>query len=132
MPCVPTWCGSGRRLGGGSPSIRFSFEGHPAPERRLLRHHAGTHARILDRQLSHTEEGEIEQLSDQHNSMLHQLASPKVGFSTSTAVNLSGADSATSGPVPTYEGLLSAQKPISITPNDVRSLPRLTGSADGE
>ena len=33
-------------------------------------------------------------------------------------------------PVPTYAGVLSAPKAVTFTPNDVRSLPRLTGSAD--
>ena len=53
----------------------------------------GTAAIILDLQaieLQRMEEGKIEQLSDQHNSMLHQLATLKVGSinSISTAVKL--------------------------------------------
>ena len=78
-------------------------------------------AKIVDRELQRMENGEIDQLSQQHNSMLTQLSSLKVGSSTSTPVNLS---------VPTYAGVLFTQKSLSITPNDVRSLLPLTGSAD--
>ena len=85
-------------------------------------------ARILNRQFERMEDGEIEELTDQHNSMLIQLASLKVGSNSASAVNVS-TDSA-SVPVPTYAGVLSAPKSVTFTPNDVRTLPRLNGSAD--
>ena len=87
-------------------------------------------ARIANRELQRMETGEIDQLSEQHNSIPTQLASLEVGSSTSTAVNLSDVDSSSSVSVPTYAGVLSAQKLLSIATNDVRSLPRLTGSSD--
>ena len=51
------------------------------------------------------------------------------------SVTLSGSDP--SNPVPvqpvrTYAGALSATKVVTYTPNDVRSLPRLTASVDVE
>ena len=75
--------------------------------------------------------GAIDELSEQHNNMLHRLASLSV--SSSASVNLSesnGSNSVPTQPVPTYAGVLSAPKVVTFTPNDVRSLPRLTGSAD--
>ena len=87
--------------------------------------------RIINHQLKRMENGEIDQLSDQHNSMLQQLASMSVSGSSSAA--LSETDPSTPlpvQPVPTYAGVLSAPKAVTFTPNDVRSLPRLTGSAD--
>ena len=73
----------------------------------------------------------MDELSSQHNDILHQLASLSV--SSSASVNLSesnGSNSVPTQPVPTYAGVLSAPKVVTFTPNDVRSLPRLTGSAD--
>ena len=77
------------------------------------------------------ERGEIDELSTQHNDMLHQLASLSV--SSSASVSLSEYERSypvTSQPAPTYAGALSAPKADTFTPNDVRSLPRLNGSAD--
>ena len=76
------------------------------------------------------ERGEIDELSDQHNDMLHQLAGLTV--SSSASVSLSEFDRSNPvppQPVPTYAGVLSAPKAVTFTPNDVRSLPRLSGSA---
>ena len=85
--------------------------------------------RIVDHQLQRMEDGEIDQLSDQHNNMLQQLASLNFG-SSGVPVNLSGDNSSTSVPGPTYAGVLSAPKTVTVTPNDVRSLPRMTGDVD--
>ena len=77
------------------------------------------------------ERGEIDELSVQHNEMLHQLASLTV--SSSASVSLSESDRSnlvSTQPVPTYAGVLSAPKAVTFTPNDVRSLPRLIGSTD--
>ena len=77
------------------------------------------------------ERGEIDELSDQHNGMLHQLASLTV--SSSASISLSESDRSypvPTQPVPTYAGVLSAPKADTFTPNEVSSLPRLTGSAD--
>ena len=74
---------------------------------------------------------EIDELSVQHNEMLHQLASLTV--SSSASVSLSESDRSNpfpTQPVPTYAGVLSVPKAVTFTPNDVRRLPRLTGSAD--
>ena len=88
-------------------------------------------ASIVDRELEKMERGEIDQLSTQTNEMLHQLASLSV--TSSASVSLSESDRSNrvlSQPVPTYAGVLSAPKAVTFTPSDVRSLPRLTGSAD--
>ena len=85
---------------------------------------------IVNRELEKMERGEIDELSDQHNNMLHQLASLSV---SSSASHLSESDSSNhvpTQPVPVYAGVLSAPKAATFTPNDVRSLTRLTGSAD--
>ena len=77
------------------------------------------------------ERGEIDEFSEQHNNMLHQLASLSV--SSSASVNLSESDRSnpvSTQPVPTYAGVLSAPKAVTFTPKDVRRLPRLPGSAD--
>ena len=77
------------------------------------------------------ERGEIDELSDEHNDMLHQLAS--LTISSSASVNLSESNRSNhvpTQPVPTYAGVPSAPKVVTFAPNDVRSLPRLTGSAD--
>ena len=74
---------------------------------------------------------EIDELSDHNNDTRHQLAS--VTVSSSASVFLSESDRSNpvpTQPVPTYAGALSAPKAVSFTPNDVRSLPRSTGSAD--
>ena len=73
----------------------------------------------------------MDELSSQHNDILHQLASLSV--SSSASVNLSESERSNpvlSQPVPTYAGVLSALKAVTFTPNDVRSLPHLTGNAD--
>ena len=73
----------------------------------------------------------MDELSSQHNDILHQLASLSV--SSSASVNLSESERSNpvlSQPVPTYAEVLSAPKAFTSTPNDVRSLPCLTGSAD--
>ena len=88
-------------------------------------------ASIVNRELERMERGEIDELSVQHNEMLHQLASLTV--SSSASVSLSESDRSNpvpTQPVPTYAGVLSAPTAVTFTPNDVRSLPRLTGSAD--
>ena len=88
-------------------------------------------ARIINHQLVRMENGEINQITDQHNSMLQHLASMSVSGSSSAA--LSETDPLTPLPVQTvltYVGVLSAPKAVTFTPNDVRSLPGLTGSAD--
>ena len=88
-------------------------------------------ASIVNRELEKLERAEIDQLSTQLNDMLHQLASLSV--SSSASVSLSESERSNpvmSQPVPTYAGVLSAPKAVTFTPNDVRSLPRLTGSAD--
>ena len=88
-------------------------------------------ASIVDRELEKMERGEIDRLSAQHDEMLHQLASLSV--SSSASVSLSESERSNpvlSQPVPTYAGVLSAPKAVTFTPSDVRSLPRLTGSAD--
>ena len=80
------------------------------------------------------EKGETEELSQQQNDMLHQLACLSIS-SSSASVN----ESNPSNPAPTvqpamaYPGVLpvlSALKAVSFTPNDVRSLGRVTGSVD--
>ena len=77
------------------------------------------------------EKGEISQLLDQHNSMLQQLASPRVSGSSSATLSESDpSNSLPVQPVPAYAGVLSAPKAVLFTHNDVRSLPRSTGSAD--
>ena len=77
------------------------------------------------------ENGEIDQRSDQHNSMLQQLASMSVsGSSSAAASETDPSNPLPVQPVPTYAGVVSAPKAVTFTPNDVRSLPRLTGSAD--
>ena len=86
---------------------------------------------IVNHEPERMERGEIDELSDQHNDMVHQLASLTV--SSSASVSLSGYDRSNpvpTQPVPTYAGVLSAPKAVIFKPNDVRSLPRLTGSAD--
>ena len=88
-------------------------------------------ARIVNHQLERMEKGEIEQLYEQHNAMLHQLAILSV--SSSASVTLSESDPSNPvpvQPVPTYAGVLSAPKAVTFTPNVVRSLLRLAGSAD--
>ena len=70
------------------------------------------------------ERGEIDELSDQHNDMLHRLASLTVSSSASVSLSQLNQHQHTQG------CLLSAPKAVTFTPNDVRSLPRLTGSAD--
>ena len=92
-------------------------------------------ARIVNHELKRLENREIEGLSDQHNGMLHQLASLSVA--SSPAVSLSEANNSTTAvqcdPVQsarTYAGVLSAPKHVTLTPNDVRCLLRLNGSAD--
>ena len=88
-------------------------------------------ARIINHQLERMENGEIDQLTDQHNSMLQQLASMSVSGSSSAASSETDPSNPLPvQPVPTYAGVLSAPKAVTFTPNDVRSLPRLTGSAD--
>ena len=84
-------------------------------------------ASIVNRELEKMERGEIDELSEQHN----QLASLSV--SSSASVNLSESNRSNpvpTQPVPTYAEVLSAPKVVTSTPDDVRSLPRLTGSAD--
>ena len=88
-------------------------------------------ASIVNRELEKMEHGEVDQLSTQHNNMLHQLACLSV--SSSAPVSLPESDRSnpvTSQPVPTYAGVLSAPEAVTFTPNDVRSLPRVTGSTD--
>jgi len=88
-------------------------------------------ASIVDRELEKMERGEIDQLSAQHNEMLHQLASLSVSNTASASLSESErSNPVLSQPVPTYAGVLSAPKAVTFTPSDVRSLPRLTGSAD--
>ena len=91
-------------------------------------------ARIVHRELEKMERGEIEVLSEQHNSMLQQLASLSVSSSPAAPVTLSESYHSNSvTPVQTastYAAVLSAPKAVTFTPNDVRSLPRLNGSAD--
>ena len=84
-------------------------------------------ASIVNRELEKMERGEIDELSEQHN----QLASLSV--SSSASVNLSESNRSNpvpTRPVPTYAGVLSAPKVVTFTPNGIRSLPRLTSSAD--
>ena len=63
--------------------------------------------------------------------MLHQLASLSISRSSASV-----SESKSSNPAPTvqpamsYARVLSAPKAVSFTPNDIRSLPRLTGSVD--
>ena len=77
------------------------------------------------------ERGEINELSVQHNVMLHQFASLTVSSPASVSLPVSERSSPVSTqPVPTYAGALSAPKAVTFTPNDVRSLPRLARSAD--
>ena len=79
------------------------------------------------------EHGEIDDLSVQRNDMLHQLANLTVSSSASVSLPESEPSNPVSTePVPTYAGVLSAPKAVTSTPNDVRSLPRLTGSADAD
>ena len=88
-------------------------------------------ASIVHRELGKMEGGEIDELSEQHNNMLQQLASLNV--SNFASVTLSESDRSNpvpTQPVPTYAWVLSAPKVVTFTPNDVRSLPRLTGSTD--
>ena len=88
-------------------------------------------ARIINQQLERMERGEINQLSDQQNSILQQLASLSVSGSSSTAFSESDpSNPLLVQPVPTYAGVLSAPKAVTFTPNDLRSLPRLAGNAD--
>ena len=88
-------------------------------------------ARIVNHQLERMEKGEISQLSDQQTTPLQQLASLSVSGSSSAALSESDPSNPLPvQPVPTYAGVLSAPKAVTFTPNDVRSLPRLTGSAD--
>ena len=88
-------------------------------------------ARIVHRELERMEKGEIEELSEQHNAMLHQLASLSISSSSASV-----SESNPSNPVPTvqpamsYAGVLSAPTAVSFAPNDVHRLPRLTGSVD--
>ena len=87
--------------------------------------------RIINQQLEHMEKGEISQLSDQHNTMLQQLASLSVSGSSPAALSESDPSNPPPvQPVSTYAGVLSAPKAVYFTPNDVRSRLRLTGSAD--
>ena len=84
-------------------------------------------ASIVNRELEKMVRGEIDELSSQHNDMLHQLASLSV--SSSAPVSLSESERSNpvlSQPVPTYAGVLSAPKAVTFTPNDVRRLPRVT------
>ena len=63
--------------------------------------------------------------------MLQQLAS--FGVSSSASVILSESDPSNPAPtqlVSTYAGVPSSPKAVTFTPNDVRSLPRVTGSVD--
>ena len=91
-------------------------------------------ARIVHRKLEKMERGETEALSEQHNSMLQQLASLSVSSSPAASVTLS--ESNNSNPVPpvqsapTYAAVLSAPNAVTFTPNDVHGLPGLNGSAD--
>ena len=91
-------------------------------------------ARIVHRELEKMERGEIEVLSEQHNSMIQQLASLSVSTSPVASVTLSEPNNSNPVPpvqsAPTYAAVLSARKAVTFTPNDVRSLPRLNGSAD--
>ena len=78
------------------------------------------------------ERGEIEELSEQHNSMLQQLPILNVS-SCSAPTTLSESDPSNFVPVqptPAYAGVLSAPKAVTFTPNDVRRFPRSTGSTD--
>ena len=64
-------------------------------------------ASIVDRELEKMERGEIDQLSAQHNEMLHQLASLSVSSSASVSLSESERSSPVlSQPVPTYACLL--------------------------
>ena len=66
---------------------------------------------IVNHEPERMERGEIDELSDQHNDMVHQLASLTV--SSSASVSLSGSDRSnpvSTQPVPTYAGVLSASK----------------------
>ena len=77
------------------------------------------------------ERGEIEELSVQHNNMLPQLACLNVSSSASVTVSESDpSNPVPPQPAPTCAGALSAPKAVTFTPNDVRCLPNLTGSAD--
>ena len=63
--------------------------------------------------------------------MLQQLASLSVaGSSSATLSEPDPLNPLPVQPVPTYAGVLSAPKAATSTPNDVRSLPRLTGIVD--
>ena len=87
-------------------------------------------ASIVNRELEKMERGEIDELSEQHN-MLHQLASLSVSSSASVHSSESNrSNPVPTRPVPTYAGVLSAPKVVTFTPNGIRSLPRLTSSAD--
>ena len=84
-------------------------------------------ARIIIHQLERMENGEMDQLTDQHNSMLQQLASMSVSGSSSAALSETDPSNPLPvQPVPTYAGVLSAPKAVTFTPNDLRSLRRLT------
>ena len=98
---------------------------------------ASTHdnlARIVHRELEKMERGEIEVLSEQHNSILQQFASLSVSSSPAASVTLSEPNNSNPVPpvqfAPTYAAVLSAPNVVTFMPNDVRSLPRLNGSAD--
>ena len=92
-------------------------------------------ASIVNHELERIDNGEIEGLSEQQMGILPQLAS--VSVASGSAVSLSECNNSTtavqSDPIQSvfkYLGVLSAQQTIMLTPNDVRSLPRLNGSAD--
>ena len=71
------------------------------------------------------ERGQIDELSDQPNEV--KCFEFRVHFFESNRSNPFPTQ-----PVPTYAGVLSVPKAVTFTPNDVRRLPRLTGSADAD
>ena len=69
--------------------------------------------RIVTPQLELMEKEEIIQLSDQHNSMLQQLASVSLsGSSSAASSDPDPSNSLPVSPVPTYAGVLSAPKAV--------------------
>ena len=111
---------------GGSTEPPFTLD--PTTPIISVRHRL---ASIVIREVEKMERGEIDELSDQHIDMLHQLARLSVSGSASVSLSESNRSNPVSTqPVPTYAGLLFPPKAVTFTPNDVRSLPRSTGSAD--
>ena len=110
----------------GSMELPSTFD--PATPILSIRHRL---ASIVNRELEKIERGQIDQLSVQRNNVLQQPASLMV--SRSASVTLFESEPSNPVPtqsVPTYAGVLSAPKAVTFTPSDVRSVPRLAGSAD--